>query len=156
MAADDFRKALAFTLKYEGGYANNRYDHGGPTMKGITQRTYDAWRHVNGGTPRPVKQITDDEVAAIYHEDYWVPASCPGRPLPVAMALFDFAVNSGPVRALRYWHQVPATTDPLTAALSLCDLREQFFRAIGKGTQARFLAGWLARVNALRQAVKTA
>ena len=44
MASDNFERCLAITLKWEGGYSNHPDDPGGPTMRGIIQREYDAWR----------------------------------------------------------------------------------------------------------------
>jgi hypothetical protein len=37
----DYDNALAFVLRWEGGFANNPYDSGGRTMKGVTQRVYE-------------------------------------------------------------------------------------------------------------------
>ena len=44
MASDNFQRCLTVTLKWEGGYSNHPDDPGGPTMRGIIQREYDAWR----------------------------------------------------------------------------------------------------------------
>ncbi len=48
MATDNFERCLAITLKWEGGYSNHPDDPGGPTMRGIIQREYDAWRRKHG------------------------------------------------------------------------------------------------------------
>lgn len=44
MSADGFEPALAFVLRWEGGFVDNPADPGGRTNKGITQKVYDAWR----------------------------------------------------------------------------------------------------------------
>ena len=54
MASGNFERCLAVTLKWEGGYSNHPDDPGGPTMQGIIQREYDAWRRKQGKRPRPV------------------------------------------------------------------------------------------------------
>ena len=53
MASDNFEHCLAITLKWEGGYSNHPDDPGGPTMRGIIQREYDAWRTRQGRWSRP-------------------------------------------------------------------------------------------------------
>lgn len=90
-----FDRALEITLAYEGGYVNNPLDRGGATNYGITQRSYDAWRKTTGQEPRSVDLIEDLEVRAIYLADYWMPCNCDSLPDPIAIALFDMAVNSG-------------------------------------------------------------
>ena len=57
-----FDKALAFTLKWEGGYSNNPNDPGGATMKGVIQKTYDDYRKSKGLPLQGVKAISDSEV----------------------------------------------------------------------------------------------
>ena len=61
-----FDTALAFALRWEGGYVNHPADPGGATNKGVTQRAYDAWRVRRGQTKRDVRAITGAEVHAIY------------------------------------------------------------------------------------------
>ena len=39
MAAENFDRALALTLKFEGGYADNPADPGGATNMGVTRAT---------------------------------------------------------------------------------------------------------------------
>lgn len=98
-----FPKILAMTLHHEGGWSDHPKDPGGPTMKGITMKTYSDFMN------RPVlkeelRRIPDDHVEAIYRKGYWdkirgddLAAISPG----LAACVFDFAVNSGPGRAAR-------------------------------------------------------
>ncbi len=80
MASDNFERCLAITLKWEGGYSNHPDDPGGPTMRGIIQREYDAWRKRHGGRLRPVRQIEEDELQAIYRTEYWDAMGCEDLP----------------------------------------------------------------------------
>ena len=76
MASSNFESCLAVTLKWEGNYSNHPDDPGGPTMKGVIQREYDAWRKKQGKGPRPVRQIEDGELNAIYRTQYWDAMGC--------------------------------------------------------------------------------
>ena len=40
---DHFDKALAHTLQFEGGYANDPADSGGETYKGISRNNWPSW-----------------------------------------------------------------------------------------------------------------
>lgn len=90
-----FDKALGFTLDQEGGFASRAADRGGPTNRGITQPAYDAWRTRHQFGTRPVEFASDDEIRAIYFEDYWTPCRCEEMPPVVGALMFDMAVNSG-------------------------------------------------------------
>lgn len=97
-----FEKALAFTLKWEGGYVNDPRDPGGATNYGITQTTFSAWQRLKGLALRSVAKITRREVGEIYRERYWNACRCDEIPSwEIAVLLFDFAVHSGPKRAIR-------------------------------------------------------
>ena len=39
-----YNDALAFVLRWEGGFVDDPRDRGGRTMKGVTQNVYNAWR----------------------------------------------------------------------------------------------------------------
>ena len=80
MASDNFERCLAITLKWEGGYSNHPDDPGGPTMRGIIQREYDAWREKHGRRLRAVRQIEEEELLAIYRTEYWDAMGCENLP----------------------------------------------------------------------------
>lgn len=171
-AADDaFSRALPLILAHEGGYVNDPQDPGGATNKGVTQATYDGWRAKQGLPAQSVRQITADEVAAIYRRDYWDKVRGDDLPAGVGYAVFDFAVNSGPARAARFLQKVvsvpedgvigPATLAAVNsvAAVSaepiidrLCDARLAFLRSLP--TFARFGTGWSRRVSEVRAKAK--
>lgn len=164
--------ALKFVLRWEGGYVNHPNDPGGATNKGVTQRTYDAWR-LRAGKPRqPVLQITDEEVHAIYAVDYWLAAKCDTLPAPLDLVVFDTAVNMGVGRAVRFLQQVvgtvpdgdfgPATasavreiTDPQGRAYAYCTRRLDYYQDLvaRNGKLGVFLKGWTNRVVALQREV---
>lgn len=87
-----FELAMAFTLKAEGKFT---IDDGGPTMCGVTQHVYDAYRMRNNLPIRSVKLIEHDEVEDIMHSEYWVPAHCDAMGVKLAIAMFDWAYNHG-------------------------------------------------------------
>lgn len=95
-----FRTALAFVMKWEGGYINHPRDPGGATKYGITRRTLARWRGETVSI-NAVKRLTKTEAAAIYHARYWSRISGDEAPGPIALVLFNIAVMSGPHRAIK-------------------------------------------------------
>jgi lysozyme family protein len=95
-----FTRALPLVLAHEGGFANHPRDPGGATMQGITQRVYDAWRQGRGLPARAVRHLEPAERDTIYHDQYWRAVRADDLPDGLAYAVFDFAVNSGPARAV--------------------------------------------------------
>jgi lysozyme family protein len=100
-----FDAALAETLGHEGGWAKHPDDPGGSTMRGITKATYEAYlgRPI---TDRELKNIPDDHLRDIYKTRYWDKVRGDELPPALALAVFDFAVNSGPARAIRHLQSV--------------------------------------------------
>ncbi len=151
-----FNKALEFTLKWEGGFVDHPNDTGGPTNKGITQKTYDSFRKEHKEPyGYSVKFIEDDEVKDIYWFNYWVKAKCGEIDIPaVAIAVFDFAVHSGVRRATyslatcQYKHLQNFNVS------KYIDAREAYLIKIGRGSKQVFLKGWINRLNDLRKYVK--
>ncbi len=87
----NFAKALDVVLHHEGGYVNHPNDPGGETIYGISRRSHpDVWAK---GRP------TLEDAKRIYHRDYWLPIKADAMPYPVALMVFDAAVNAGNRRA---------------------------------------------------------
>ncbi len=167
----DFRKALKFTLVWEGGYVNNPSDKGGATNKGITQGTYDSYRTDNKLPVRSVQAITNLEVEDIYWTRYWLAAHCNEMTFPLCAAVFDTSVNFGAVRAIKFVQEALAVkidgrygaetsaavqkADPHSVAPKICDLRiaRRYGRVQEDPSQRIFLAGWLNRDRALKKFV---
>ena len=137
MAANNFEKCLAITLRWEGGYSNHPDDPGGPTMKGVTQREYDAWRRSQHLATQPVRNISGPEIQAIYRTQYWDVMGCDGLPAGYDLCVFDAAVNSGPGRA-KAWAQGYKTIDTFQAArLSFLQHLGRLWRIFGRGWGSR-------------------
>lgn len=96
---NNYEQCLALVLKSEGGFVNDARDPGGATNHGITIGTLsDYWGRP--ATVAEVKALDLDTVGRIYRVNYWDKLSCDVLPLGVDYAAFDFAVNSGPARAI--------------------------------------------------------
>lgn len=133
-----FDKALAFTLGIEGGYSNRRSDRGGPTFRGVTQRAYDSWRTRHQLATQPVDLMTDDELRALYFEDYWTPCRCEEMTPSLGAAVFDMAVNSGATNAAVALQQAVSVAqdgrigpETLAAAAVAADVVLKFLKARG-------------------------
>jgi len=167
----DFESALAFVLRWEGGFVDHPQDPGGRTNRGVTQRVYAAWRARHGLPPQDVRQVADAEVRAIYESDYWRPPCCDRLPERLDLVQFDTAVNMGVGRAVRLLQgavgcgvdgkfgtgtaSAVAGCDPRSALSAYCDAREAYYRRLvaAKPDLRVFLKGWLNRLNALRREV---
>jgi lysozyme family protein len=162
----NFRQAAAFTLSkaVEGGFVNNPHDKGGPTNMGITLETLSEWRG-QSCTVADVQALTRDEALKIYQARYWAPNKSDELPAPVAVALFDGAVNSGPGQSAKWLQKaVGAAEDgsigPATIAaigkMSNADIirrmiynRRLFDRALHD--YAVFGHGWETRLDSLQE-----
>lgn len=173
MADMRFETCLAEVLRHEGGYADHPADPGGATNMGITHKTLARWRAVSPWWDLPkaeVRNLTRAEASRIYRALYW--DLCRGGELPpgIDLAVFDYAVNSGPDRAVRALQAVlgvavdgivgpltlgaAAKADARRAIEALCDRRLGFLR--GLANFAIFGRGWTARVAAIRTAALAA
>lgn len=97
-----FQRALKIVFESEGGLSDHPEDDGGRTNLGITQGGLDAYRknYFCSAFPKTVDALTRDQAAMIYYDMFWVSAHCDSMPAPLAIAVFDYAVNSGPRKAI--------------------------------------------------------
>lgn len=172
MAKESFAPALAAVLRHEGGYSNHPDDPGGPTMKGVIQRVYDAWRQGRGLAPRPVREIEDAELKAIYRRQYWDAVRADELPAGIDYVVFDGAVNSGPAQSAKWLQralglpadgQVGAVTIEAARAAAeagptglvddICDRRLAMLKALT--TWPVFGRGWGRRVAEVRKLGKS-
>lgn len=164
MAKSDILKP--FILAWEGGYVDDPCDKGGATNKGVTLATY---RSVmgTGKTKEDLRHITDEEWDTVFRSLFW--DVCMGDAIDdqsVANLLVDFAWHSGVARAVKAVQSVVGAkqdgimgrktlhavnaSDARALFKTLHAKRVAFLTDIAKGTQRKFLKGWLRRVNAIQ------
>ena len=96
----DFERARKFTLLREGFISNDPEDTGKETIFGVSSKWYpvevaEMKRLINEGKIEEAKKIA----IKIYYENYWMKAKCYELPLPMALVVFDTAINSGVSKA---------------------------------------------------------
>jgi len=161
-----FDEALAVVLEHEGGYVNHPRDPGGRTNLGVTQRVWERWlgRPV---TKDEMKTLTPGEVSPLYRAWYWKKVHAHELPDGLNLHVFDFGVNAGPRRAIRYLQKMVGTVPdglfgPMTrravrkyidkhglayAINRYGDARERYYRRLRHFPT--FGRGWLRRNNAV-------
>ncbi|MDK4729350.1 glycoside hydrolase family 108 protein [Rhizobium phaseoli] len=162
---DQFIRSLEKVLREEGGYSDHPDDPGGPTMKGVTQRVYDAYRDRIRKQRRSVRLIETSELEEIYRTSYWDLIRGGALPAGVNYVVFDGAVNSGVKRSVE-WLQaalgvnVDGVIGPATIAAAqrdanndalidrILDRRLAFLQSLR--TWKKFGKGWKARVARVR------
>ena len=163
MAASNFKRSLALVLAHEGGYVNHPLDPGGATNQGVTQAVYDAYRTYHKQKIQSVKLISSLEVSEIYQKNYWKLCRADSLPCGLDYAVFDFAVNSGVSRAVRYLQrtvnvvqdgvigvitlaaiEAAAELDEQKLIIQYCANRMAFLQSLG--TFKTFGRGWTRRV----------
>jgi len=163
MVAINFSKSLKFVLQDEGGNDDDPTDHGGRTSRGITQREYSAWRFEHHLPDRDVWTASQDEITAIYHDEYWEPWG-DIFPTGIDYLFFDMAVNAGPSRATKLLHRAlgvvadgrigPVTrnavraTNRTTLIANYSNAKRNFYNGIvaNHPDQRKYIRGWLNRV----------
>ena len=161
----NFDQSLKMLLKHEGGYVNHPRDPGGMTNLGVTKRVYEAWigREVDEAAMRA---LTPDDVAPIYRANYWDEVWGDHLPSGVDFSVFDWAVNSGPRRAIKALQRIVGSVSdgvmgPRTMqavmdmdAEKIIDMmhgeRQRFYERLD--TFDTFGRGWTRRNNETRQA----
>lgn len=173
-----WERAIAFTLRWEGGYVNNPADRGGPTNRGITQGTLSSAYASGIVKHNNIKELTKTEAMAIYKARFWAPYDWGRYGEPVDMIMFDMAVNHGMGNAARIAQRACASLGAFVvidgkwgsqtrealyklawkSALALSKMllvkRLNFYDAIiaARPNQKRFRNGWRNRTFALAKA----
>jgi lysozyme family protein len=153
---ENYAQALKQVLKYEGGKVDDARDPGGRTAFGVTQNTYNAWRKKQNLPIVDVFTISQNEVAAIYRQEYWDRIRGDDLPSGVDFAVFDFAVNSGVSKAAKTLQSVVGVTQdgvigPSTiqaaknyVAMAVTNKRLSFMQSLS--IWSTFGKGWSARI----------
>lgn len=101
--------ALKLTAGSEGGFSNHPKDPGGATMKGVTLKTYTAYRQAKGlarPTISDLKRISDSEVEEIFTRQYWAPVHGDELPAGLDIIVADMSFNSGGGQAVKELQRV--------------------------------------------------
>jgi lysozyme family protein len=160
-------RVFAFTYKEEGGYSNDAHDPGGATNYGIIQTEYNGYRATKALAPQSVRYITKAEADEIYTMYYWNKVHGDDLPGGIDLVVYDYAVNSGVSRAVKYMQRLLKVTvdgklGPITLAaaqavdakdfiISFDSARLSFLQSLS--IWQYFGKGWAARV---RRATTTA
>jgi lysozyme family protein len=163
MALSTLEKAMPHVFKVEGGYVDHPRDPGGATNLGVTIGTLRAWR----GRPvskADVKALTKKEATAIYKQQYWDKVAGDQLPAGLDYAMFDFGINSGPSRAVKFLQRILGVKDdgvigaitldavkmhPVNHLIGkLCDARLAWLRRLK--TWGTFGKGWTRRIEHVR------
>ena len=160
----NFSRCLGAVLEEEGGFSNHPRDPGGATMRGVTLESFRAFVKPDASVD-DLKAITAEQAGVVYRRHYWDKVLGASLPDGVDHAVFDFAVNSGPVRAVNMLQaivgaKVDGHVGPETLRMvgamdadmiitALCDRRLAFLQSLG--TWDTFGKGWAGRVERVRK-----
>ena len=161
-----FDKAIAHTLKWEGGLVNDPDDPGGITNHGVSLRFLASLGYIeeldydkDGDIDEiDVRNMTKEQATAIYRAHFWN-ESYELLPLPLAIKIFDLGVNMGVRQAVKLLQEcVGVKIDGRFGrnTLAACsgfrvsafeDRAARFYHSLAaKRLKARkYLFGWLSR-----------
>lgn len=171
----EFSNILNNTLKHEGSYT---VDVGGPTNKGVTQRSYDAYTAKKGINTKSVKELAPEDVGRFYYDEFYTAPKLDAIPYQsVKGVLFDYAVNSGNQRAVKdLQKEVGVTVDGLLGPKTLAAVdkyvnkhgekflshqilnrRSHYMISLSQKNPdkySKYLQDWLGRINNLKEQYK--
>lgn len=105
---ENWGAAFKATLKHEGGFVNHPKDPGGMTNLGVTKRVWDDYTG-RRATEAEMRALTPEKVKPLYKTNYWDRVAGDELPSGIDFAVYDFAVNSGPSRAIRIAQKITGT-----------------------------------------------
>ena len=98
----DFNIVFDRVIGHEEGYVNNPRDPGGETKWGISKRAYPKLN---------IAKLSREDAKKIYKKDFWNVIKGDSLPDAIAFQLMDFAINSGPETAIRYFQRALGVAD---------------------------------------------
>ena len=164
----NFEKSLHFVLQSEGGFVDNPLDSGGATMKGITLKVFQEYRRNKHLTSEDLRNISNEDIQAIYRQNYWNPVFGNLLNSGCDYVVFDFAVNSGVGRSVKTLQKVVGTSvdgvmgnqtlaaanalDQSSLIIDFSNAKIKFYEDIvmARPNQNVFLKGWLNRVATVK------
>lgn len=163
-----FEEAFALTVGEEGGFGRDPRDRGNWTSGKVGEGELRGTKFGISAAAYPrldIAALTLDDARAIYRRDYWTAIRGDELPRPIALAVFDAAVNSGPGAAARLLQAAvgaaedgaigPATLARVRAMAPLALLDDFHARRLGFMGQAAgwatYARGWAGRVLRLHR-----
>ena len=113
MGVGVFERCFAILIGEEGGYTDNPSDPGNWTGGRVNSGRCAGTKYGLSAASFPtlnIAALTLAQAQAIYRLRYWAPVSGDGLPPPLALLVFDAAVNNGLSHAVR-WLQAAAGCD---------------------------------------------
>ncbi len=147
---ETFIQAFACVVGHEGGFSNNPADPGNWTKSpsgtgqcrgtkyGISARSYPECDILN---------LSLEQAQLIYRHDFWDPIGADELPAPLALLVFDAAVNNGVTRAVQWLETARKQAANSTGAELCAEFQAQrliFMAALP--TWKQFGRGWARRL----------
>lgn len=163
-----FDTAFEYLLQNEGStFTDDKIDKGGPTSFGITLPVYS--KYLDREANVHDLEVIDEETAKdLYLKLFWNVLYCDLLPYPIAVTLFDTAVNKGQGVAVGFAQaclsgikadgimgeetlKALQATDPEIFVYSYCGALQNSYveLCLHAPSQLKFLKGWLARARRL-------
>lgn len=161
-----FERAFAVVVGHEGGLSLNRADPGNWTGGVYGQGECRGTKFGVSAAAYPwleISTLTLEQAQAVYRRDYWDRVQGDSLPPPLALLVFDAAVNSGVARAVRWLQEAagvatdgvigPNTLRAVSEAVGVALMAEFQARRLlfmaGLPTWRQFGAGWARRLSRL-------
>ena len=177
----DFTKAHAFVSRMEGGFVDDPVDPGGITNYGVSLRFLKSQGldvgDIDGDgdiDADDIRALTPELAARVLRRVFWDVFPLDIVPDPLAVAVYDTAVNMGIGQASRLtqkalgleadgcwgpmtWAAIKSCPEPKAAALAMVELRRERYAALVRNNPAlgKFSRGWENRMKALEKEIRS-
>ncbi|WP_346666313.1 glycosyl hydrolase 108 family protein [uncultured Mailhella sp.] len=177
-----FEKAHAFVERMEGGFVDDPADPGGTTNYGVSLRFLKSQGLEVGDIDGDgdidaddIRALTPERAAGVLRRTFWDVFPLDAVPDPLALAVYDTAVNMGVGQAKMLtqkalfieadgrwgpltWAAVKACSDPKAAALAMVERRRERYAALVRNNPdlRKFSRGWENRMKALEKEIRSA